>query len=160
MDEALRRRFAELVGSGGVSGDSIRVDASTLLLHAGAAAAWGALRESAAAVRLAVSGLGPVRSETVGDSVRLGEISHRTLAGVDLLTPGGQLISAGGRTLKDVVGYDLAGLILGSGERLGMIVAVTLRLQAAAARTPAEAAPGPWRGGGAVDLAVIAAFND
>ena len=52
----------------------------------------------------------------MGESVALGEIAHRTLAGVVLLTAGGELITAGGRTLKDVVGYDLAGLVLGSGD--------------------------------------------
>jgi FAD/FMN-containing dehydrogenase len=132
--------------------DTIRLDAGTLLLHAGTAASWVAIREAAAAQRLAVSGLPSLRSDTAGASVALGEISHRALAGIDLLTRAGALISAGGRTLKDVVGYDLAGLALGSGERLGLILAVTLRLEPAAARTGAEPGPGPWRGDAGIDL--------
>jgi FAD/FMN-containing dehydrogenase len=139
--------------------DAVQVDASSLLLHAGGASSWVAIREAAAARRLAVTGLPSPRSESCGKSVALGEISHRALAGVDLLTPRGDLISAGGRTLKDVVGYDLAGLALGSGDRLGLIVSVTLRLEPLAARTPPEPGPGPWRGDSEIALAVAAAFT-
>jgi FAD/FMN-containing dehydrogenase len=137
--------------------NSVHIDPASLLLHAGAAATWVAIREAAAAQRLAVSGLPSLRSDTAGQSVALGEIAHRTLAGVDLLTAAGELISAGGRTLKDVVGYDLGGLALGSGDQLGLIVAVTLRLEPAAARTPAESGLGPWRGDAGIDL--VAAFS-
>jgi FAD/FMN-containing dehydrogenase len=139
--------------------DAVQVDPSSLLLRAGAAASWVGIREAAAARRLAVTGLPSLRSERCGTSVALGEISHRAVAGVDLLTPRGDLMSAGGRTLKDVVGYDLAGLALGSGDRLGLIVAVTLRLEPLAARTPAEPGPGPWRGDSDLSLAVAAAFT-
>jgi hypothetical protein len=48
-------------------------------------------------------------------------------------------------------------LALGSGDKLGLIVAVTLRLEPAAARTPAEAGLGPWRGDAGIDL--VAAFS-
>jgi FAD/FMN-containing dehydrogenase len=98
------RSAAVVVDAGGIG--AVTLNPSTVLLHAGGAATWTAIREAAAAQDLAVSGLPRVRSDTVGASVALGEISHRTLAGVDLLTIAGQLISAGGRTLKDVVGYD------------------------------------------------------
>ncbi len=136
--------------------NAVLLDPEALLLHAGAAAAWPSIREAGAAARLAVSGLPSVRSDRVGQSVALGEIAHRSLAGVDLLTGAGELISAGGRTLKDVVGYDLAGLTLGSGDRLGLIVAVTLRLEPAGARTPAHPGLGPWRGD--AGIAAVAAF--
>ncbi len=132
--------------------DAVRLDPTALLLHAGGGATWAVIREAAAAQRFAVSGLPGVRSGTAGQSVALGEIAHRTLAGIELLTTGGRLIAAGGRTLKDVVGYDLAGLALGSGIRLGVVVGVTLRLEPAAARTPAELGPGLWRGDGGVEL--------
>ncbi len=126
--------------------DWILLNSTALLLHAGAAASWAAVREAADARRLSVSGLPAVRSDLVGKSVAAGEIAHRTVAGVDLLTTAGELISAGGRTLKDVVGYDLAGLALGSGERLGLIMAVTLRLDPVGSGVPAQPGPGPWRG--------------
>lgn len=137
--------------------DSILLDPTALLLRAGAAATWVAIREAASARRLGVSGMPTVRSERAGESVALGEIAHRTVAGVDLLTNAGELISAGGRTLKDVVGYDLAGLALGSGRRLGLVLAVTLRLDPSGARLPAQPGPGLWRDDGVVDVA--AAFS-
>jgi FAD/FMN-containing dehydrogenase len=149
-----RSTAAVVVDAGGIA--AITLNPSALLLHAGAAATWTAIREAAAAQDLAVSGLPSVRSDSAGASVALGEISHRTLAGVDLLTVAGQFISAGGRTLKDVVGYDLPGLVLGSGDCLGTIVAVTLRVEPSSARTPMEAGAGPWRGDAGVDL--VAAF--
>lgn len=133
--------------------DTVTVDTGALLLRAGAAASWSAIREAAAARKLAVTALPSLRSDRAGPAVAAGEIPHRALAGVDFLTAAGELISTGGRTLKDVVGYDLAGLALGSGDRLGMIVAVTLRLEPAATRTPPEPGPGPWRGDAGIDLA-------
>jgi FAD/FMN-containing dehydrogenase len=132
--------------------DSILLDETALLLHAGGSATWVAVREAASARRLSVSGLPTVRSDRVGESVALGEIAHRTLAGVSLLTNGGELITAGGRTLKDVVGYDLAGLVLGAGQRLGLVLGVTLRLDPAGSGVPAQAGLGPWRGEPAVDI--------
>lgn len=137
--------------------DAVMVDRASLLLHAGGATSWAMIRDAAGARRCAVSGLPSVRSDTAGQSVALGEIAHRTVAGVCLLTPAGQLIAAGGRTLKDVVGYDLPGLALGSGDRLGMILAVTLRLEPAAARSPAQLGAGLWRGDAGLD--VPAAFT-
>jgi glycolate oxidase len=132
--------------------DSITLNPTALLVHAGAAATWVAIREAADARSLSVSGLPMVRSDHVGESVALGEIAHRTLAGVELLTPGGELITAGGRTLKDVVGYDLAGLVLGAGPRLGLVLAVTLRLDPAGSGVPAQPGLGLWRGEPVVDI--------
>lgn len=137
--------------------DAVLLEPGSLLLHAGGATPWTVVREAAAAQRFAVSGLPPVRSQTVGESVMHGEIAHRTLVGVSLLTPAGTLISAGGRTLKDVVGYDLPGLALGSGIHLGVVAGVTLRLEPVGARTPVERGPGAWRGDAGLDVA--AAFR-
>lgn len=137
--------------------DAIRVDAAAMLAHVGAAAPWTAVREAVTARRLAVAGLPSLRSERVGESIALGEVAHRVIAGIDLFTPAGELISNGGRTLKDVVGFDLAGLALGSGQRLGLVISVTLRLEPAGAGTPPEPAPGEWRGDAGVDL--VAAFT-
>ena len=143
----------DVVALDGDNLDAIRLDATALLLHAGGAATWAAVRTAASARRFTVSGLPTVRSDRVGESVALGEIAHRTVAGVALLTNGGELITAGGRTLKDVVGYDLAGLVLGSGRGLGRVLEVTLRLDPAGAGVPPQAGPGPWRGDEVVDLA-------
>ncbi len=148
-------RGAVVIDAGNL--DAILLDPTALLLHAGAAASWVAVREAAAARSLCVSGLPALRSDRVGESVAAGEIAHRTLAGVVLLTRDGEVITAGGRTLKDVVGYDLPGLVLGSGSRLGLVLAVTLRLDPAGSGVPAEPGLGPWRGDAVVD--VSAAFS-
>ena len=58
------------------------------------------------------------------------------------------MVSAGGAVLKDVVGYDLATVLLGSMGRLAIIVAVSLRLEPADARTPVADAPGAAAGTG------------
>lgn len=130
----------------------MRIDAATLLLHASAAARIDVVRRTAADAGLAVVALGSVRSETVGDAYAAGELPRRCVAGIELRTRMGDTIAAGGRTGKDVVGYDLAGLALGSGERLGTVTAVSLRLEPSSARTPAESGPGRWRGDGGVPL--------
>lgn len=133
--------------------DAIWVDPPNLLLHAGGAATWAAIRKAVESHGLAVCGLPSLRSDRAGQSIALGEVPHRALAGVDILTSGGDLISSGGRTLKDVVGYDLAGLALGSGDRLGLIASVTLRLEPVGARTPPQPGPGPWRGDAGINVA-------
>ena len=132
---------------------TVRVEAAALLVHAGASCTWVAIRKAVAAKKLAVSGLPTTRSDRVGESIARGEVARRTLAGVELLTRGGELIASGGRTLKDVVGYDIAGFALGGGTQLGLIVGVTLRLEPAAAATSAQPGVGPWRGDGGVDVA-------
>jgi len=48
--------------------------------------------------------------------------------GLELATPGGEIIRTGSRSVKDVTGYDTAGFLMGSGARCGMIVRATLRL--------------------------------
>lgn len=133
--------------------DAVRLDASTLLIHAGGGAELAAVRQEAAAARLVVVALGSTRHPDVESAFLAGEIPARSVAGVDLLTRAGELISSGGRVLKDVVGFDLAGLALGSGRRLGAVAGVTLRLEPAAAATPVEPGPGLWRGGVELDLA-------
>jgi hypothetical protein len=47
---------------------------------------------------------------------------------LEIVTPAGEIMKSGSRSVKDVSGYDIPGLILGSGGRCGMIPSVTLRL--------------------------------
>ena len=47
---------------------------------------------------------------------------------MELVTAGGEIIKTGSRSVKDVTGYDVAGLVLGSGGLCGMISSVTFRL--------------------------------
>ena len=55
----------------------------------------------------------------------------------------------GGAALKDVVGYDLIAVLLGSAGRLAIITAITFRLEPATARTATSKPPGTrqWQPG-------------
>ncbi|WP_145523932.1 FAD-binding oxidoreductase [Virgibacillus sp. SK37] len=48
--------------------------------------------------------------------------------GLEVVTPEGEIIHTGGRTVKNVTGYDLTKLIVGSEGTLGVITEATLRL--------------------------------
>ncbi|MGM8365245.1 FAD-binding oxidoreductase [Virgibacillus sp. W0181] len=48
--------------------------------------------------------------------------------GLEVVTPEGEVIRTGGRTIKNVTGYDLTKLIVGSEGTLGIITEATLRL--------------------------------
>lgn len=48
--------------------------------------------------------------------------------GLQVVTPEGEIIQTGGRTVKNVTGYDLTKLIVGSEGTLGIITEATLRL--------------------------------
>lgn len=55
-------------------------------------------------------------------------VTRAYILGVEVVTPNGQLLRFGGRTIKRVAGYDLAGLMVGSEGTLGVITEVTCRL--------------------------------
>lgn len=48
--------------------------------------------------------------------------------GLEVVTPTGDIINTGGKTLKNVVGYDLTKLITGAEGTLGIITRITLKL--------------------------------
>jgi glycolate oxidase len=48
--------------------------------------------------------------------------------GLTFVTPTGEIVRAGGRTTKNVVGFDLASMLVGSEGLLGVVTDVTLRL--------------------------------
>jgi len=48
--------------------------------------------------------------------------------GLEVVTPTGEIIRTGGRTSKNVTGFDLTGLICGSEGMLGIITEATLKL--------------------------------
>lgn len=122
--------------------DSVAVDAANLTLRSGAGARADRLRTEAAAHHLDVVGLPPAISPTAGSLVARGTVPRRSVTGVEAVLATGERISAGGGVLKDVVGYDLAGALLGSMGRLAILLEVTFRLEPAGARTPAGAASG------------------
>ena len=47
---------------------------------------------------------------------------------LEIVTPAGEIIKSGSRSVKDVSGYDIPSLVLGAGGLCGMITAVTFRL--------------------------------
>jgi glycolate oxidase len=60
-------------------------------------------------------------------SAKYGVTKHYVL-GLEVVTPTGEIIRTGGRVTKNVVGFDLTGLICGSEGMLGIITEATLRL--------------------------------
>ncbi|MDT4967246.1 MAG: glycolate oxidase [Acidobacteriota bacterium] len=60
-------------------------------------------------------------------SAKYGVTKHYVL-GLEVVTPLGEIIKTGGKTSKNVVGFDLTGLICGSEGMLGVITEATLRL--------------------------------
>ncbi|MCK9376520.1 MAG: FAD-binding protein [Syntrophobacterales bacterium] len=55
-------------------------------------------------------------------------VTRDYVLGLEVVLPTGELIEAGTRTMKGVVGYDLTRLFLGSEGTLGIITRITLRL--------------------------------
>ncbi|HUX14164.1 MAG TPA: FAD-linked oxidase C-terminal domain-containing protein [Spirochaetia bacterium] len=62
-----------------------------------------------------------------GRAVKYGVTGDYVL-GLNIVTASGELLRFGGRRIKDVTGYDLVGLFVGSEGTLGLITQVTLRL--------------------------------
>lgn len=122
---------------------AVEVHAPGMTLRAGAGAPVDAVRAAAAAARLAVVGLGAgALPSTVGSLLARGAVPRRSLTGVEAVLATGETVSAGGGALKDVVGYDVAAVLLGSMGRLAVVLAATFRLEPAGAGSAAGAAPG------------------
>jgi glycolate oxidase len=108
---------------------AVSVDASNGVARAEAGATLTALAAALAKAGMAVPGLSAdPGSDHVGALIARGGLPRRSLTGIEAALPGGDLIRLGGAVLKDVVGYDITSLLLGSGGRLGAIIAVHLRL--------------------------------
>ena len=101
------------------------------------------VRSAVAEPKLVVVGLGAeTGSVHVGTLVARGEVPRRSMSGVEAVLSNGDAVKAGGAALKDVVGYDLIAVLLGSAGRLAVISAVTFRLEPAAGRTATVEAAG------------------
>lgn len=55
-------------------------------------------------------------------------VTRDYVLGLTVVTPTGEIIHTGGRTMKNVVGYDLTRLFVGSEGTLGIVTAIILRL--------------------------------
>jgi glycolate oxidase FAD binding subunit len=74
--------------------------------------------------------LGGVLAANAAGPRRLGYGTARDLViGIRVVGPDGQLVRAGGKVVKNVAGYDLAKLYIGSLGTLGIIVDATLKLR-------------------------------
>ena len=62
-----------------------------------------------------------------GKAVKYG-VTGRYVIGLELVTPTGEIVQLGGKRLKDVTGYNLIGLMVGSEGTLGIFTQITLKL--------------------------------
>ena len=133
--------------------ENVEVDAGAGTLLAGAGATCAAITAAAAAAGLAVPGL-PPGDMAIGAAVARGLVPRRALCSVAAVLPDGERVPLASRVPKDVTGYDLAGLLLGSEERLATVTEVLLRLvpQASAAALPRAEPPGATGHGELADL--------
>ncbi|MDR3139671.1 MAG: FAD-binding protein [Treponema sp.] len=62
-----------------------------------------------------------------GKAVKYG-VTGRYILGLELVTPRGDIVELGGKILKDVSGYDLKSLVIGSEGTLGIVTKAIIRL--------------------------------
>ena len=62
-----------------------------------------------------------------GKAVKYG-VTDRYILGLEVVTPTGEIVNLGGKLLKDVTGYNLKQLMVGSEGTLGIVTKITLRL--------------------------------
>ncbi len=62
-----------------------------------------------------------------GKAVKYG-VTRRYVTGLEVVTPTGDIVHLGGKRLKDVTGYNLVQLMVGSEGTLGVFTKITLRL--------------------------------
>ena len=62
-----------------------------------------------------------------GKAVKYG-VTGRYIIGVELVTPQGDIVQLGGKLVKDVTGYDLKSLIIGSEGTLGIVTKAIVKL--------------------------------
>jgi glycolate oxidase len=62
-----------------------------------------------------------------GKAVKYG-VTGRYITGLELVTPQGEIVHLGGKLVKDVSGYDLKSLVIGSEGTLGIVTKATVRL--------------------------------
>ena len=62
-----------------------------------------------------------------GKAVKYG-VTGRYVTGLEMVTPTGQIVTLGGKLVKDVTGYNLVALMVGSEGTLGVFTKITLKL--------------------------------
>ncbi len=71
---------------------------------------------------------GIVAANSSGPTRLLYGLPRDIVLGIDYVAPNGQIVSTGGKTVKNVSGYDMCKLMIGSRGTLGIVCAVTVRL--------------------------------
>ncbi len=109
---------------------TIHVDAASLTVRTGGGAALADVQAAVAAAGLALVGVPADAGSThMGSLVARGAVPRRSLTGIEAVLGRGERVRFGGAILKDVAGYDVAAVLLGSMGRCAVISAVTWRLQ-------------------------------
>src|SRR5437868_5464773 len=120
-DAEVLARLSEIVGA-----DSVLVDEERVEPYA-----QDALKEKfpPEAASYKNSYIGGNIAENAGGirSAKYGVTKHYVL-GLEVVLPTGEIIQTGGRVSKNVVGFDLTGLVCGSEGMLGIITEATLKL--------------------------------
>ena len=62
-----------------------------------------------------------------GKAVKYG-VTGRYVLGIEMVTPTGEIVELGGKLIKDVTGYNMVGLMVGSEGTLGIFTKITLKL--------------------------------
>ncbi len=62
-----------------------------------------------------------------GRAIKYG-VTKRYITGLEVVMPTGEILTLGGKRFKDVTGYDLVGLLVGSEGTLGVFTKITIRL--------------------------------
>ena len=75
-----------------------------------------------------------------GRAVKYG-VTKRYITGLEVVTPTGEILTLGGKRFKDVTGYDLVGLMVGSEGTLGVFTRITIRLLPRPRYPPIPAGP-------------------
>ena len=151
---------AVTVALGGL--DSVEVDTGSHTVHAGAGAPMTAVRSAIEAAGLTLAGplgTGSRGGERVGDVIRNGGLAPRVVTGMEAVLATGETVRFGGRMAKDVAPYAVPAAILGSGGRLAVLLAVTLRLVPGGASVAVHQESGVLPPGGHLEEAVRRAFD-
>ena len=144
MEEVMRARHTErpwtasMMGTPSSAGESamIAVDAENRTVTVSAATPLSVLHEALAAYGLQ-SPL-PSTGQTIGALVSRDNSARAavrdTLLAVRATLPDGPMVRFGGSTVKDVAGYDLKRLFIGSGSLFGALQEVTLQVHVQSSR--------------------------
>ncbi len=62
-----------------------------------------------------------------GRAIKYG-VTGRYICGIEVVTPTGEIMQLGGKRIKDVTGYNLLGLMVGSEGTLGIFTQITIKL--------------------------------